>query len=800
VSSNSTKIQNIAQAICRMVYGVALVFLLWGLSETLHTASPRQTLLQADLTIPAGASVVLGRHELAAPAADSQHLRISHGATGIWSLSNLSHSKAVEVRRDGKDQLLRTAPMQSGQTFAVGSEQWTVLSIAPKFEFKQNSTGIVWAFDGAILRGANGVDNPPCPGATIQQKLRRLWNKTVPRPLQRPVRLEWGGSVACDSHLPQASIAAGEVWVTRDGAGYSLRASADAARRVCPQAALGTPCSPGASLFEQVVPLNNVTRLVVGRSQFGVAIQQDKLTLSALERTQWLALDAAPPLVPIVDSSVAEDAKLQWSLAHEDLWHWPLPMSPALTLAMAVLATAVMAAYFHVRRWGFTQPQALGVAAAAVTTLISFASFLLAVSGHPLGIALCLAQVCVALALVMLLPTQSLWVWGSYALMALMLVAGLAAQLQLGLQALDIGGWKFLQKTSALASTALFGCFTLALLMSSVQRGNKRIKAWRGDTLEWALAILAVLALMMLALEAVFGDESGVFGIQPVEFSKLALVMMSAHVLALRLNWNHHGGWRRWTLWARFILPIAIFVALGAIALLLVRDYSPLVLMAGWLVGAMVAWSVASSRMEGVLLAAVLSGATLMVAIWTHGDGVQWMQDHGFYGDRFAVWANAAMHPHSGEQYLRATRVLTQGGWRGDINAPAWRIPAVQDDMAPAFFTGRFGARAACALLLVQLCYIGCLLMLGWRALGVAALGDDKGRWLARLVFFAAWGYAFLFAGHLVLSWGTNYGFLPIMGQPMPLLSAGGSIIMMLMAPMQALWLVPLHKPPSGVN
>lgn len=795
-----TFIEVMVHGLVRVAYLLGLSLLLVFLWQNLLAARPRQTLLQAIVRVPAGESILLGRRELAAPAADTHHIRVSRDAKGVWAISNLSDSKAVEVRGDGRDKLLRTSAIKAGQIWTIGQDQWIASSTAPVLAFKKLASSEAWTFDGTVLQRSDGDAPLVCPDASLQQRLRRMWNKMMPLSLRRSIRLEWGGSVACDSHLPLSNFAPGDVWIARDGADYVLRATPDAARRVCPQTTAGTPCSAGASLFEQSIPFNNVTRLVVGRTHFAVSTQSDQLVLDALERTQWLPMDANPPVLPSAKNGAGSSPMLQWSFRGEDFWSWPLAISPLTTLALAGLALAGLVALIHVRRWGSTQLQSVCMAVAVVATFVSLLTFRTGAAANPLGVGVSLALVSCALVSVTFLPVRSLWAWGSYALMSLMVVAGLATQLQLGLQAADIGGWRYFQKTAALASFAITCGFSIALTLLSVRSGKSRIKPWRMHVLEWALVVLAVAALALLAVQAIFGGEEGVFGIQPVELAKLGLVLFSAHVLALRLEWDYHKGWHRLMLWGRFIVPILLFIALGAIALLLLRDYSPLVLMLGWLIGAMVAWSVASGRVGGALLALTFMGGGLALANWAHGDGVQWLQEHGFYGDRFAVWVNLGLHPHSGEQFSRATQVLAQGGWCGNVNASAWRIPAVQDDMAPAFFAGRFGAQAVCALLAVQGAYIGCLLMLGWCSLCAVGPGDAKGRWWSRFVFFSSWGFALLFASHLVLSWGTNFGFLPIMGQPMPLLSAGGSIIIMLLAPLQAIWLVPLQNPRDGVR
>ena len=56
--------------------------------------------------------------------------------------------------------------------------------------------------------------------------------------------------------------------------------------------------------------------------------------------------------------------------------------------------------------------------------------------------------------------------------------------------------------------------------------------------LEWLLAGLACLALLALALQVLFGDETGVFDLQPVEFAKLALTALSAHCIAIGMGWH----------------------------------------------------------------------------------------------------------------------------------------------------------------------------------------------------------------------------------------------------------------------
>ena len=56
--------------------------------------------------------------------------------------------------------------------------------------------------------------------------------------------------------------------------------------------------------------------------------------------------------------------------------------------------------------------------------------------------------------------------------------------------------------------------------------------------------------------------------------------------------------------------------------------------------------------------------------------------------------------------------------------------------------------------------------------------------WLLRLQAFTLGGGAAFVAGHLLLSWGTNLAILPVMGQPMSFLSAGGTHLLFFLLPL----------------
>jgi len=727
---------------------------------------------------------VLGRHALGAPLADAQHVRLRRDADGAWWVANASARRALELRIDGRDVRLRSWPLAAGQVLLVAGARWQIMAVAPDLVVQRGDSAAL-RYDGRRLRpGAAAAGAlPDCADAGRMQRLRSAWNAWTPAWLGPAVPLRLGGGQDCDTGLAVPGLAPGDASIARVDDAYVLRAAPAAARRICVPARPGASCEDGASLFEHELPLAGATRMIAGRTVYAVAITGDRLTLAVTARGRWQASGGG------VSPTAEPGVRQTW--AQEDRWRWPLPASPALTAALALLVAALLAAWVRLRRWGFLPHAAFSF---AVCVVMLGAAAVAYAAGPRLGVGWSLGLVSAAVLAPVVLPERRGWVWASFALLGPMLLAGLAQQMQLGIQAADTGGWIYLQKTAALAALAAFAWQAWARWLRARAEGSRRHR-WPVRRLEALLVCVALLALGGLAAQAVAGGEEGVFGLQPVELAKFALLLVAAHALALRMEWLHHGGLRGWGLWWRMALPVALFMALAGTALLIVRDFSPLVLMLGWLAGMTVAWAVASGGRVASLVAALALAAVVAGVYGVKTSGVGWMQEQGFYGDRFAVWLEPELHPHSGEQVLRARAAIAQADWLANDQVQAARIPAVQDDMAPAFFTGRFGVAAAWALLWTQLAYLGCLAMIGLQALAAAGPGDFVRRWRGRLLFFAAWGYAALFATHLAVSWGTNVGWLPVMGQPMPLLSAAGSLIVLFVLPAQALWLLPAAPP-----
>ena len=371
---------------------------------------------------------------------------------------------------------------------------------------------------------------------------------------------------------------------------------------------------------------------------------------------------------------------------------------------------------------------------------------------------------------------------------ALLLIgAGLLCQLNLGLAGMDTGWLRFYGKTAALLA---IGSGAIGLWRLFPPAATQR-------RIEWLLAGAAGCALLLLAAQVLWGDETGVFDLQPVEPAKLVLTLLTAHCLALRMGWRAGDGEQpdHGARWLRLIAPVLLFLALLGCALVQVDDYSPLILLLLWAGAMAFACAVAARRwrVAGMLVCVALAGIAVIAALRAGGPD---NMPASFYGDRFQVWLEPARHPHTGQQVQQGAAAIAAGGWLGadgllglaalgHAGGGVMALPAVQDDFAPSFLLHRHGLLAALLLWCAQAALVAGLVQAALRCgrAGAGARGFRQA-WLLRLRGFALCGGAAFVAGHLLLSWGTNLGILPVMGQPMSFLSAGGSHLLFFLLPL----------------
>lgn len=689
---------------------------------------------------------------------------IQRDASGRWLLAaDPAHAPApVLLRRNEAPESMAAMPLPAEYLALPGGNRVARLP-APDGSLAFKFAGSAWQYNGSVLL-RNGEPQAACPDARWTARLAAWWNQRAPAPLTVARPLSLGGSLHCGNRIGIADTRPDAASIARSSSG-SLRIT---------------------DLEHAPRPLDAVTAIAIGamRLQLGAGAAGDTLTLRPQRRTPYFS---AP--------DVELPAKAAWHWKQRALW----PESPGNTLQatfLLLLATAAMAGgcALYLRSARPITPRTHGFALAAHATCAAalLACGLLAVALQRLGqpVAAATSLLLAALAISSWLSAPGARTLASGCAM-LLLAAGLLVQLELGLGGGDL---RYFLKTTALLAMGLG-----ALALWHLAPRDWRAAAGAPRSVERALIGLAALALAALSAQVLWGDETGVFDLQPVELAKLALCAMIAHCLALRFNW-HNGPQYSTTLarWLALAAPVLLFLSLLALALVQVDDYSPLILLLLWAAGVALAYACASGQ-RAVAALLVAAGVATAFGIWILHDAGPTALPSSFYADRFQVWLSPGQHPHTGQQLLRAASAIAQGGLAGADSSFGLRsaglpigaasaIPAVQDDFAPAFFLNRHGLLAGLALWLLQAAFLAALLWQALRAHAQAcAARAYQQAWAARFRCFALCGGASFVAGHLLLSWSTNLGILPVMGQPMSFLSAGGSHLLFFLLPLLGL-------------
>ena len=729
------------------------------------------------VTLEPDRTVTLGREALWAPQADNEHILLRRDMVGGWRLANIATGKQVLWRPAGAndDRPVREWPLMPGAAFAVGAQTFTVL-VADADRLVLQSDGRRWEYDGIRLRR----DGQPLPECLPEwRRYWRAWSGELNWPrglLERPLRL--GGGVYCADRLGLAETPVDTAIIQPTRAGFVLYPGS-AGRPDGPPVTVAAGMPDAESLWRRSIPLAVGDRLIVGRTHYRVTRTAPVLELAVIARAQRRLAGSPPPTVaPMVTVAWRPLAWLWPSNLRIQDWWLGLALSP---LALGLIGSGR-------RRLGW--PTIRG--------------------RWPMALALALTGICLALhlnrltvpvlwpyllawpaLLVWLGTVRSPWSARLLAVLTVLLGGGLVTLLQLGTGAGESGWLRHGGSGAALAGA--FGWLAWA--------GWTGRQAWPAGGLDWrwarwGLRLLGAAALTLLALQVMFGDEGGWSGLQPFELTKLALTAAAAHALMSRLR----SGERDWrsgqsSPWPGYLGPLALLLAASGFALAFLRDFSPLALLLPW--GLALAWAYLSVHPRPVRRG--FGRLAVFVLVLLFAAGLAWLHDRperfplDFQADRIRVWAAPEQYPHAGYQLRRALEAIRAGGWWGTAwreagNGQVMAIPAVENDFTPAFFLNRYGGLAALALVGAQAAFMAIMLTIAQRALKRTGCGDDhRVTALGGFAYFALYGGAALLGAHFLVSWGTNLGFLPVMGQPMSLLSAAGSHLVLFVLPIVAL-------------
>ncbi len=251
--------------------------------------------------------------------------------------------------------------------------------------------------------------------------------------------------------------------------------------------------------------------------------------------------------------------------------------------------------------------------------------------------------------------------------------------------------------------------------------------------------------------------ETSVFDIQPSEFAKLAIILVLARVLA-RNRLRDLDDWFGPALLA--IVPMGLVVLqpdLGT-AITIV----PVTLGMLYLAGAH----------GGVLLLLIGLGVGAGVGAYQYEVGVQ-----AYQLERIDTWvesieAEALIDGRQGPGFhaYHARMSVGQGGWQGQglgrgIGNEAGILPERESDSVFAVIAGETGMVGATAVLLLYALLVVLLM------LGASEIRD-------RFTRLVVGGVAIYFAAHVGVHVCVNLGLLPMTGLTLPLISTGGSSLL----------------------
>ena len=293
-----------------------------------------------------------------------------------------------------------------------------------------------------------------------------------------------------------------------------------------------------------------------------------------------------------------------------------------------------------------------------------------------------------------------------------------------------------------------------------------------------------LVAFLLLLVVEFFGDTNmgaqrwidlGFFQFQPSEMMKFTLVMM----LAAYYDWLDHKKVSR----PLFVLiPVLLTVVPTVLVLMQPNLGTSLMLI---LAGAAVMFAAGVSLWYFGAVAALAAGAVVGV-FWTRGTAWQFLHDYQY--TRIDTFLNPGADPlGAGYNIIQAQIALGSGGWsgKGFMQGTQSRLNFLPEKHTDFIFTTlaeEFGFIGAFSLLALYALIIGFCLM---------AAFQNRDRFSALLIVGVAANFFFYIAVNLSMV----MGMAPVVGVPLPLLSYGGSAMLVLLVGFGLVQSAHVHRP-----
>lgn len=238
------------------------------------------------------------------------------------------------------------------------------------------------------------------------------------------------------------------------------------------------------------------------------------------------------------------------------------------------------------------------------------------------------------------------------------------------------------------------------------------------------------------------------FTLQPSEFVKLALCLWIGYVLARRGD-KIRQFWPAW--W-----PVSLGAALGIGLVLLGRDFGTVVIMAGLVFGAML---FAGVKFRHLILPFVIMAAAAVPVVLSSGSRIRRLQ-HFFDGCTEAEYYDGCW------QQLHGTWAMSGGGLFGvglGNSRAKWNwLPEADSDYIFAIIAEELGLIGAIAVLLLYV-------VMAFAFIRIIREAEST------LVKSVAGAVMTWIVGQALVNIAVVLGLLPVLGVPLPLVSAGGS-------------------------
>ena len=241
----------------------------------------------------------------------------------------------------------------------------------------------------------------------------------------------------------------------------------------------------------------------------------------------------------------------------------------------------------------------------------------------------------------------------------------------------------------------------------------------------------------------------GFFNLQASELGKVLVIIYMASFLVRHLDEVR-------TSWYGFLKPLAVLLLVAGL-LLLEPDFGSVVVLT---VASMGMIFMAGARFHQFLAMAILVAIAIGLMVWVEPYRMARLTSY------MDPWADAY---GSGYQLTQALIAFGRGGWLGEGLGNSiqklFYLPEAHTDFVYAVLAEELGMIGAIAV-------IAGFVFISWRSLQIAHRSEAKG---LKFHGFLAYGLALLFASQCLINLGVSSGLLPTKGLALPLISYGGS-------------------------